>query len=328
MHALSPARHASPLSSLVLLLVLAAVWLIQPGQAWSASGNDYLLHAPQGWRDRTDGLSGDLIRQIIEPGQNAFIEVYSGSGSNPGLECLADRWEIKALRTGLPYVTAFEGQSALNLTGGVPALVRRYSGANNNIPISSRVIFTHHRNRVYVVLGVWVKEAAGLKDRVNGVLNGFGFRKPSGGGTGGATGVGGITGGTTGGVTSGGSGRSGAPPCSIVGKWKWFTGSVAEFLPNGRVKGSSNSTWHCKDAASRTIIINWSNGKYIDTLTLSKNGMRLDGKNQFGHTVWGRRIGDPPLPGASTGSVSGSGEGSAKRQAAAFQYVHSARYDF
>ncbi|MBA3010884.1 MAG: hypothetical protein KJ658_00270 [Proteobacteria bacterium] len=88
---------------------------------------------------------------------------------------------------------------------------------------------------------------------------------------------------------------------AIVGKWKWFTGSTVDFGFNGEMTGNGNH-WECLDNG-RTFKIVWNNGQWIDTLTLSPDGMRLEGKNQFGSRVWGQRIGQAPAAGGSAGQA-------------------------
>lgn len=79
-------------------------------------------------------------------------------------------------------------------------------------------------------------------------------------------------------------------PCgSVVGKWRWFNGNVATFSSDGTMGGNPIYIWHCNGNNPVRVTINW-NGKWIDKLTLSSNGNRLEGKNQYGTKVWGNRM--------------------------------------
>ncbi len=100
---------------------------------------------------------------------------------------------------------------------------------------------------------------------------------------------------------TGGAGTSPYECNAAIGKWKWFTGGEVNIQPDGHLNGDPKSTWTCKDPASRTIEMSWNNGQYIDTLALSGDGLRLEGKNQYGHRVWGEKIqaAAPTLPIAS-----------------------------
>jgi hypothetical protein len=75
---------------------------------------------------------------------------------------------------------------------------------------------------------------------------------------------------------------------NILGQWKWFTGSVVTFYANGTAHDSAggHGTWTFSNDG--TLIINWSNGTYIDRLKL--NGNKLSGKNQIGTVVTATRI--------------------------------------
>jgi hypothetical protein len=75
---------------------------------------------------------------------------------------------------------------------------------------------------------------------------------------------------------------------AIIGTWKWFTGNKHAFGPNG-TSSTAQVSWQCIDAQRRIVRINWSNGKYLDTLTISADGKRMEGKNQLGNRVWAVR---------------------------------------
>ena len=78
----------------------------------------------------------------------------------------------------------------------------------------------------------------------------------------------------------------------IVGRWNWFNGSVGDFLANGTVDGNPEFIWTVTDPVRRIITISW-RGRSVDTLTLSRDGFRLNGQKQNGQPVWGERTDSP-----------------------------------
>jgi hypothetical protein len=82
----------------------------------------------------------------------------------------------------------------------------------------------------------------------------------------------------------------------ICGKWKWISGAVHQFGPNGHVVGEKGCTWKRIEGGKRpTYIITWKTD-YVDTLHLIKGGTELRGKNNEGNEVWGTRLADSPPP--------------------------------
>jgi hypothetical protein len=83
----------------------------------------------------------------------------------------------------------------------------------------------------------------------------------------------------------------------VAGAWKWFNGGRAEIDGQGRVIGyaangklDDRATWRCVNGSPRTIEIRWTKGGWKDTLVLSADGSRLEGKNQTNARVWADRI--------------------------------------
>lgn len=81
----------------------------------------------------------------------------------------------------------------------------------------------------------------------------------------------------------------------VLGEWLWFNGGLTTLFADGTVTGEhhilpgNNGTWECTDPAKRRFIIKWNQGGWINELTLSGDGKRLDGTNQEGSPVSGRR---------------------------------------
>lgn len=85
---------------------------------------------------------------------------------------------------------------------------------------------------------------------------------------------------------------------AIVGEWRWDVRALVKFaceasiLEDGTISLvggpagviSNRGTWILADAAERRFVITWRNGSY-DTLVLSRDGKRLDGRNSLGLRV-------------------------------------------
>ncbi|MCD6475320.1 MAG: DUF4214 domain-containing protein [Anaerolineaceae bacterium] len=76
---------------------------------------------------------------------------------------------------------------------------------------------------------------------------------------------------------------------SVVGKWQWFDGNSATFSSDGTMGGNPIYFWRCNGINPVRVTVNWNN-KGIDKLTLSPDGNRLEGKNQYGTKIWGTRV--------------------------------------
>lgn len=81
-----------------------------------------------------------------------------------------------------------------------------------------------------------------------------------------------------------------------AGSWKWFIGGRVELDARGGAVGygrdnreNNRGTWRCVNGSPRTIEIRWTKGGWRDTLVLSADGSKLEGRNQASR-VWGERI--------------------------------------
>ena len=91
-------------------------------------------------------------------------------------------------------------------------------------------------------------------------------------------------------------------PCSeIVGSWSWFDGGTVTIRPDGTMGHDSNDNsgmWDCTDPDEGIVTLRWQRGSWVDTLTLSMDGMRLEGTNNAGMSVSGRRVEQIPRSGS------------------------------
>ncbi|TIH17149.1 hypothetical protein D0S45_08285 [Marinifilum sp. JC120] len=272
--------------SLVLLAMVLLLCNAQPGAAYD--DYDFWIQTPTGWTHNTQGLSEDLKKQVISPDRNAFVEVYAAAGNNPGLQAIADGMERGILQRGGAY---FQNRIASRniMQDNHPAIFREYSSYYNGNRLHAYAIFTYANGGAIVAIGVFAESfASQYQNLVRQSINSLRFSPPP---TAGSS----TTYGASGGSPYGGSGNI----CEkLVGKWKWFTGSQAEFYADGRMPGNGNS-WQCIDPARGKVKIIWSNGKWVDNLTISADGSRVDGQNQIGNRVWGTKISGPSQPPSS-----------------------------
>lgn len=224
---------------------------------------DFWIKTPNSWQDKRDGLGNDLVRQLVAPDGNAFIEVYAASGANPGLQAIADGMESGIRQRGGAYLQNRISSRSDSTPAGQAAIAREYTGNHNGVPLKALGLYAYGNGKAIVVIGVFVAAMeARYKDLVYRSVLSLSFSPP----------------------------KTSSDRCSgIVGRWHWFTGNSAEFGPNGVMPGTGNS-WRCIDPKAGVFQIVWNNGKWVDTLTLSADGKRLKGKNQKGGRVWGERL--------------------------------------
>jgi hypothetical protein len=80
----------------------------------------------------------------------------------------------------------------------------------------------------------------------------------------------------------------------ILGTWRWLSGAMVECFPDGRCVANNgfSGPWKCIDPTGR-FEIHWARPgqqvPYVDTLTLAPDGWELEGVNQSGQGVGGRR---------------------------------------
>ena len=97
-------------------------------------------------------------------------------------------------------------------------------------------------------------------------------------------------------------GKGSSPPSSsvkkkvdpVVGKWRWFNGTVVTILADGTFSNNKGlkGTWVVfGDDSARKYVLNWGRkGKWVDTLTLKQYDRELSGQNKAGDKVFGTRI--------------------------------------
>jgi hypothetical protein len=88
-----------------------------------------------------------------------------------------------------------------------------------------------------------------------------------------------------------------SPQDRIIGSWKWCVPDwTVRFLPGGRLESSSSrdtnsGTWRQIKASPPTYEMRWDKReKNVDTVTLSPDGRRLEGKNQLGQRLWATKL--------------------------------------
>lgn len=271
-------KNFAQLIRIALITFFTLPLLLSPTQSNAYDDYDFWIQTPSGWNNKQQGLDGGLKKQVMAPDGNAFIEVYAEETNNPGLQRLADAMEQGIKDKGGVY---FQNRlSSRNIQAdGYPAIFREYNCNYNGNRLHSYALYTYANGGAIVAIGVYVESFAHkYKNLIYQSISSLRFTPPPTMAANDPYGPNNTPYGSDEGVCD-----------LIVGKWKWFTGSVAEFYPDGRMPGHGNH-WKCADSNKRTFIISWSNGKWVDTLTMSQNGNRMDGQNQIGNKVWGTRL--------------------------------------
>ena len=271
----------------LFFVILTVAFLLSTTLNTVAYGDaDFWIQTPNDWTENTEGLTNDLKKQVVSPDRNAFVEVYAASGNNPGLQTIADGMEKAILsRGGVYFQNRISSRNVMQ--DNHPAIFREYSSFYNGNKLHAYAIYAYAKGGAVVAIGVFAEDFAGkYQNLVYECINSLRFSPPPGMGSD-----------PYGGSQANPYANHGNGCEKIIGKWRWFTGSQAEFYAGGRMPGNGNS-WQCVDPSRGVVKIIWSNGKWVDTLTISADGSRLDGQNQIGNRVWGTRISAaaPPPP--------------------------------
>jgi tetratricopeptide (TPR) repeat protein len=79
----------------------------------------------------------------------------------------------------------------------------------------------------------------------------------------------------------------------IVGEWSWVFGSTTIVRADGTLQNifiiPNQGTWECTDPSQRKFTLRWEVGGWVDDMVLSADGDALDGRNNIGMPVSGRR---------------------------------------
>jgi len=293
----------------VPLTVLALFLSILAGFPALADQIDFWMKTPDNWEDRKSGLGRDLVKQILAPGGVAVIEVYGSRGRNPGVQVLADGMEREMLARGAAYLQTRVVDNRRRTADGHDAILREYSGVHNGVQLRAIALYTFGNGSALAAFGFYAEnEGAQYRSALWESVGSIRFSRP-----GAAPAVSGPTAAVPGSTGAGTDHNTAATGCdAIIGTWKWFTGRNHTFGPNG-TSSTAQVSWQCIDPQRRIVRINWSNGRFIDTLTISADGRRVEGQNQQGNRVWGIRhepqpqpasVRKPPVPAA--GSAPGS----------------------
>jgi hypothetical protein len=84
------------------------------------------------------------------------------------------------------------------------------------------------------------------------------------------------------------SGTRMAGSAGLVGVWRWPNGVPVTVLANGTFTAATfHGRWQATDAAHGTYTLTWPNP--VDSVTLSSDGSRISGANQYGVAISGVR---------------------------------------
>lgn len=286
------ARRREARRSGVLPAMLLFIVSIFAGMPAIADQVDIWMQTPDGWEDRKSGLGRDLIKQVLAPGGVAVIEVYGSRGNNPGLRVIADRMEQEMLSRGAAYLRTRLSEDRRKTQDGHDAIFREYSGVHNGMPLRAIAVYTFGNGGAVAAFGFYAQNnGAQYRSAVLASIGSIRFSPPGSSAT------------TTAGAASTPRATTASGCDAVIGTWKWFTGKNHTFGPNG-TSSTAQVFWQCMDPQRRIIRINWNNGKWVDTVTISADGKRVEGRNQYGSRVWGVRHQRPAQPPVSQSTPS------------------------
>lgn len=81
----------------------------------------------------------------------------------------------------------------------------------------------------------------------------------------------------------------------IIGSWDWFNGGKTTFSADGSLTGEhrllpgNTGSWECAEPETRKFTVRWDRGNSVYNIFLSATGERLEGTNQQGDRVTGKR---------------------------------------
>ena len=146
------------------LLSLSSPSAAQPAMGIPAStgngvplrGTGYTLAPPTGWTTDAN-VSGDMVFRALAPGQNGFLEVYTGT--NPMvLPTMARGYEQKMEMAAKGWQKQQEQQVSIK---GTPTLYRLYAGNEGGVPIHVQGLFYCKGNRTFILHAVTTQQMYG-----------------------------------------------------------------------------------------------------------------------------------------------------------------------
>ncbi len=137
------------LSTLFILLgTCLAGWAEQP---------EFIIETPSGWVEHTRSLGPNVVKRLIPQDNMASVTVHTTAmqGGVPVVSVFADTFEESSMNDseweGLTRVQDFTGQTA----GGVPMLMREYTGKIRGIPMRLRCVFSEYYGYMFMVAGMY-----------------------------------------------------------------------------------------------------------------------------------------------------------------------------
>ena len=236
----------------------------------------YRINFPDSWAVAEDPANSAVRANKPDGSIQTAVQAIDLKGQINSADVLADLF-TRNVFNGFRFL-----QKQNDTVNGIPGVAAAYSGTDNGRPVilgAFYIVQPPHGFVMYSVLDqARVQQLAQESDAVFNTFERVTAAAPAG------PGLGGLLSGALGAV------QGGDGPCSqVLGAWKWFTGSTVILNADGTLNKDHTHSWTCKDPARRIVVLNWSNGRWIDTLTLSADGKSLEGKNQIGNRVWGKR---------------------------------------
>ena len=135
-------------SQLLPLLLIALPSVMQSAEPVPLGDTGYTLSPPANW---TAGpASGDMVFRCLAPGQNGFLEVYTGTGTM-GRPAMAQGYDQRMQMAAKGWQRQHEQTIQV---AGAEALYRSYAGQENGIAIHVQAIFYCKENRTFILHAV------------------------------------------------------------------------------------------------------------------------------------------------------------------------------
>ncbi|MCW1913300.1 protein kinase [Luteolibacter sp. GHJ8] len=79
----------------------------------------------------------------------------------------------------------------------------------------------------------------------------------------------------------------------LSGRWVWMSADIVIIRPDGSLFNETNKNkgeWKREEPGSDSYQFSWNNGRWVDVVTVSADGNKMNGKNQIGNTITAWRI--------------------------------------
>ncbi len=155
------------LSGLFLVFMAICLYCFAQEEAPKPKAADWLhnqnagfwIKNPAGWDRSQEGLTGDLVEEMVSPKRDAFIEVYSAKlAGYMTSEMLANGWE-ESTRKKLKYLQKRISSEGINVPGA-SGILRVYQSDRKGDMLKTYSLYVYYNSRSFVVVGIFPEKSA------------------------------------------------------------------------------------------------------------------------------------------------------------------------